>query len=90
MVAAPLRLCFLQHLLDFSFGAAVGHAGRAAFASPIFAPECPAAGLEQQPGVHALAAQLEVHGHLFAQRTDGLPFLDGRVPADGEDRKSVV
>ena len=27
MVAAPLRLCFFQHLLDFSFGAAVGHAG---------------------------------------------------------------
>ena len=27
MVAAPLRLCFFQHLLDLSFGAAVGHAG---------------------------------------------------------------
>ena len=27
MAAAPLRLCFLQHLLDLLFGAAVGHAG---------------------------------------------------------------
>lgn len=27
MAAAPLRLCFFQHLLDLSFGAAVGHAG---------------------------------------------------------------
>ena len=27
MAAAPFRLCFLQHLLDLSFGAAVGHAG---------------------------------------------------------------
>ena len=59
------------------------------FASPVFTPECSAAGLEQQPGVHALAAQFEVHGHLFAQRTDGLPFLDGRVSADGEGLQAV-
>ena len=42
---------------------------------PVFLPEQPAGGLEQQPGVHTLAAQLEVHSQLFAQSTHGLAFF---------------
>ena len=48
----------------------------------VFFPEQAAGGLEQQPGVHASAAQLEVHGQLLAQCAHGLSLFHGLSLAD--------
>ena len=52
------------------------------YGSAVFLPEQAAGSLEQQPGVHAFAAQLEVHGQLFAQRAHSLPLFHGLALAD--------
>ena len=57
--------------------------------SPIFPPEQPAAGLEEEPRVHALAAELEVHGQFFAEGTDGLTLFNGLAAGDGEGLQAV-
>ena len=57
--------------------------------SPIFPPEQPAAGLEEEPRVHALAAELEIHRHLLAQRAHSLPPLDALASADREGVQPV-
>ena len=56
---------------------------------PIFPPEQPAAGLEEEPRVYALAAELEVHGQLFAEGTDSLTLFNGLAAGDGEGLQAV-
>lgn len=57
--------------------------------SPILLPEQPAAGLEEQPRIDALAAELEVHGQVFAQCAHGLPALHALALAHRESIQPV-
>ena len=62
--------------------------GNSPFVYPFF-PEQPAAGLEEQPRIDALAAELEVHGQVFAQCANGLPAFHALALAHRESIQPV-